>query len=140
MEDYSRDQLKPVKMPYHNSVMRGPEGTDVGDLDTYISEDESGFVVTQSAWMPDERTRAMLQAGAHVRLSVWQHPIPPLAVAVEAPFCEVCETETELRFGRFECPHGHRQGALKEVEAGERKTAEEQLREDFSPAPDNDAA
>jgi hypothetical protein len=26
-----------------------------------------------------------------MRMSVWQHPIPPLALAIEAPFCNACE-------------------------------------------------
>ncbi len=49
-------------------------------------------MVVHSGWMPNEEQVAQLGGGAHVRLSVWQYPIPPLAVSVEPPVC-ACHSE-----------------------------------------------
>lgn len=91
-------QLTPFKTPYSNALLRGPEGSDVGDLDVELRPDERGQAVSASAWELTERQREWIAAGAHIRLSVWQHPIPPLAVAVESPFCPECGLE--MVYGR----------------------------------------
>lgn len=89
-DDASEAQLTPIKTPHSNAVLRAPEGAegDVGDLHCELAVDP-GYqsVVTVSAWDLDDHQRELIAAGAHVRMSVWQHPIPPLALAIEAPFC-----------------------------------------------------
>lgn len=82
--------LVPMKTPLSNAVLRGPtEG--IGDLDCELTKDpQFGSVVTDSAWEMDDEQRRRVAAGAHVRLGVWQHPIPPLSVEIEAPFCASC--------------------------------------------------
>lgn len=88
-------QIEQTETPFSNSVLKGPEGTDVGDLACELTMDpHTETIVTVSAWQPDERQAQWLAAGAHLRMSVWQHPIPPLALAVEAPFCPSCEAPT----------------------------------------------
>lgn len=83
------DQLDPVAVPYHNLVMHGPPGTDVGDLSTWVGRDTDGYAATVSTWAPDARLRELIAAGANIRLTVNMHPTPPVAVEVEPPFCEL---------------------------------------------------
>jgi hypothetical protein len=135
-----RDQLTQGTYPPYNRVIHGPPGTDVGSLWIEVNEDtqsEPGrrFVVTASSWDLDDRQRAMIDAGAHIRLQMWTYPIPPVSVAVEAPFCG-CHDE-EMVFnddGGFSCRH------LVEVggDGDHDNDAEEQLRRDFSPATDDE--
>jgi hypothetical protein len=135
------DQLTQGTYPPYNRVIHGPPGTDVGSLWIEVNEDtesEPGrrFVVTASSWDLDDRQRAMIDAGAHLRVSLWVYPIPPMSVAVEAPFCG-CHGE-EMVFnddGGFSCRH------LLEVggDGDHDIDAEEQLRRDFSPAEDDEA-
>jgi hypothetical protein len=88
-EGRHEDQLDPVAVPYHNLVMKGPPGTGVGDLSTWVGADDDGYASTVSTWAPDERLRKLIAAGANIRLTVAQHPTPPVAVEVEPPFCEL---------------------------------------------------
>lgn len=151
------EQLSPIVTPFSNSILKGPEDTDVVDLACELAIDpEGGFTVTVSAWDLDERQRAWVAAGAHMRMSVWQHPIPPLALAVEAPFCPVCaapcvyvKSEQAFVCATGDCSNYRRNWLdvtsgvellLKpgDVAADDQgKTAEEQVREDFSPAPED---
>lgn len=83
-------QLQPMKGGRYNSVIKGPPGTEIGDLHIELEpymEGEQPAMITHSGWWPDEMHVRMLTAGAHIRLVVYQHPIPPLAVAVEPPVC-----------------------------------------------------
>jgi hypothetical protein len=83
--------LVPFKTPHSNSVLKGPT-EDVGDLDVELCEDPNFHtVVSDSAWGLDDGQRRRVAAGANIRLSVWQHPIPPLSVEIEPPFCDSCE-------------------------------------------------
>lgn len=108
MTDYNPEQLRPMKTPQSNLVMKGPKGTEVGDLDVELAEDTTHkSIVTVSAWELLDVHRDMIAAGGHIRLSVWQHPIPPLAVAVEAPFCDAdgAEMEFDQEHMTFKCPN-----------------------------------
>jgi hypothetical protein len=139
------DQLRPFRVPPSNAVLKGPEGTDVGDLDCELVRDtEEGFVVTISRWDLDQDLRAKLSAGAHIRLSVWQHPIPPLAVAVEHPFH--CGEEMIWRDGQFVCGDcgeaicagEHYSAELKlgdddDADGDDSRRAAKELRRDFRP-------
>jgi hypothetical protein len=140
-QDPHRDQLRQGTYPPYNRVIHGPPGTDVGSLWIEVNTDtesEPGrrLVVTASSWDLDDRQRAMIEAGAHLRVSMWVYPIPPMSVAVEAPFCG-CHAE-EMVFnddGGFSCRH------LLEVggDGDHDIDAEGQLRRDFSPAEDDEA-
>lgn len=139
-EGAAQDQLSPVKTPHTNAVLRGPEGTDVGDLDCELSIDpEYGSFVNVSAWDLDVRQRELIAAGAHLRMTVWQHPIPPLGLAVEAPFCESCDTMTIYVKSerRFACPNCR--GRVRPGEIDPKTDAERRVREDFRPAPDDES-
>lgn len=88
---YNALQLHPLKGGRYKTVFHGPEGTDIGDLHCDLEpyfQGERPAVVNHSGWMPNEEQVKMLEAGAHVRLAVWQQPIPPLAVSVEPPVCD----------------------------------------------------
>lgn len=135
-EGRHEDQLDPVAVPYHNVVMKGPPGTDIGDLSTWVGRDSDGYATTVSTWAPDERLRRLIAAGANIRLTVNMHPTPPVAVEVEPPFCEL-HRETKLwdddqqAFRCFACVHD---------EVNPRATPEA-LRRDFRPGerePDED--
>lgn len=96
MTDYNQDQLRPISTPFCNSILRGPPDTDIGDLPVeLIKEGPDGeeWICSASGWEMDERQRELVVAGAHMRMLVWQHPIPPLALAIEAPFCGECTTQ-----------------------------------------------
>lgn len=82
---YREDQLRPVKGGRYQTVLHGPPGTGIGDLHCHLLPDPDGSVVTQSGWQPSPEQIEQLRQGGHIRLSVWQHPIPPLAVGVEPP-------------------------------------------------------
>lgn len=88
-------QLDPLKGGRYTSVFHGPPGTDVGDLhcdlEPFMMED-GPVTINHSGWMPTMEHVAQLESGAHIRLTVWQHPIPPLAVSVEPPVCS-CHDE-----------------------------------------------
>jgi hypothetical protein len=142
-------QLRPLKGGRYKTVLHGPPGTEIGDLhcdlEPYV-EGEQPAMISHSGWMPDEVQAEMLAAGAHVRLSVWQHPIPPLAVSVEGPVCE-CHGE-EMSFLKpegetlfFACRHKVGEvmedpsspdiARLRREASG--ATAYDQLRRDFTP-------
>lgn len=148
-DGYEGHQIEQTVTPFSNSVLRGPEGTDVGDLACELAMDpHSESVVTVSAWQPNEQQAAWLAAGAHLRMSVWQHPIPPLALAVESPFCPECEAPTVFVKSErvFACatsgcslygrptPSTFKAGASA-ADAGS-MTPEQQVKADFAPAPD----
>lgn len=103
-----RDRLDPMQTPRSNIVMKGPDES-VGDLHSELSIDtyygEKGVVVSSSAWDLDERQRELVAAGAHIRLSLWQHPIPPMAVSIEAPYCGCSSPTVWVRDAKhFRCP------------------------------------
>jgi hypothetical protein len=118
-------------------VKRGLKSVDdLQDECDKVIEPGRRLVVTASSWDLDDRQRAMIEAGAHLRVSMWVYPIPPMSVAVEAPFCG-CHAE-EMVFnddGGFSCRH------LLEVggDGDHDIDAEGQLRRDFSPAEDDEA-
>jgi hypothetical protein len=136
-EGYHENQLLQGTYPPYDRVIHGPKGTDVGSLWIEVNVDEDRHVVTASSWNLDDRQRAMVEAGAHIRLSMWEYPICPVSVAVEAPFCE-CHAE-EMDYdedsGGFHCRHLTNAG---DTDASD-SDAEEQLRRDFSPEPDDEA-
>lgn len=89
-------QLSPLRGGRYNQVFHGPPGTDVGDLHCDLEPfimGETPITINHSGWQPSERHVRQLESGAHVRLTVWQHPIPPLAVSIEPPVCR-CHNET----------------------------------------------
>lgn len=126
--------LRPFQTPLSNSILKAPtEG--VGDLACELTTDPRfGSVVTDSAWGFDDEQRKRVAAGAHIRLGVWQHPIPPLSVEIEPPFCESCGSlkiyvaAEEGYFCGGDCPERDpRFGAAPDV------TALAQAHEDFTP-------
>lgn len=93
---YGPHQLRTLKGGRYTSEMHGPKGTDVGTLPVEFEptlEFGEPTTITHSGWMPNEEQQRQLSAGAHIRLSVWQHPIPPLAVGVEGPVCQCHDQE-----------------------------------------------
>lgn len=137
------DQLRQGTYPPYDKVIHGPQGTDVGSLWIEMNldtESEPGrkLVVTASSWDLDDRHRAMIEAGGHIRLSMWTYPIPPVSVAVEGPFCD-CHQE-EMRFneaeGGFFCRHQQEVGEHGTSSSGD---PEGDVRRDFSPEPDDGA-
>src|SRR3954452_17986731 len=92
------DQLVPVAMPYHNRVMKGRPGTDIMDVSTYVGPDAGGqLAITSLAYVLDDRQRAMVAAGAHVALQIWQVPMPPVALVIEGPYCDLHQIEKAWR-------------------------------------------
>lgn len=136
-----RDQLRQGTYTPYNRVIHGPPGTNVGSLWIEVNADDDNHVVTASSWDLDDRHRAMIDAGGHIRLSMWQYPICPVSVAVEAPFCECHDEEMEFNEhdGGFYCRHltevGDERSEHAEPDEGD---GFDQARRDFSPAEDDD--
>lgn len=108
--EYPEHQLIPQKGGRYATVFHGPPGTDIGDLHCDLepySEGGGAYVINHSGWRPTEEQVVQLDAGAHVRVSLWTHPIPPMAVSIEPPVC-VCHGEAMV-FDRDEagyyCSH-----------------------------------
>lgn len=135
--------LVPFKTPNSNAVLKGPsEG--IGDLDCELTEDpEFHSVITDSAWGLDDEQRARIGAGAHIRLGVWQHPIPPLSVEIEPPYCESCGapkvyvTAESAYFCAGACPERDPRFGPSPVMEIEEKSALDQAHADFTPDGDS---
>lgn len=130
-DDYPAHQLLPLKGGRYKDIIYGPAGTDIGNLYTdrepYMEGDRPA-VVTHSGWKLTEEQLAYLADGGHIRLAVFQHPIPPLAVSVEPPVCD-CHGESmnwspEDGFSCSQTPT-----------AGE-ESAEQDVRDSFKPGDD----
>lgn len=141
-DGYHEDQLLQGSYPPYDRVIHGPPGTDIGSLWIAVVADEENHVVTMSSWNLDDRQRAMIAAGGHVKLSMWTYPIPPVSVAIEGPFCECHQEEMQfdMHDGAFVCRYMRYIGDDHAADDGPASSAEEQLRRDFSPAPDDDEA
>lgn len=125
------DQLRPAVYPPYNHVMHGPPGTNVGSLWTNIAPDSEGFMLTSMPFNLDDRQRAMIEAGGHIQVNLWQVPMPPINVCVEGPFCD-CHGEEMLfdqESGGFHC------AAHKEV--GDDSSPLEAAHKEFEAAPDD---
>lgn len=108
--DYPPMQLRPGRNhPNANSKLHAPPGREdeVGSLECELADGGGGSVVTLSRWVLSDEQRKMIESGAHVRLGVWQHPIPPLAVSLEGPPCEECDREMtwDANLQTFTCAH-----------------------------------
>lgn len=99
------DQLVPVAMPYHNRVMQGPPGTDIQDVSTYVGPDASRqYAVTSLAYtLVDDRQREMIANGAHIVMEISQVPMPPVALIIEGPFCDLHQREKVWAEGSWHC-------------------------------------
>lgn len=132
---YGDEQLRPLKGGRYKTVFKGPPGTEIGDLhcdlEPYIEGDRPA-VINHSGWQPNEQQVAMLAAGGHVRLAVYQQPIPPLAVSVEPPVCTCHDLEMWWAPGarRFICQKEAEHAYAEAVD----DRAEDQVRRDFRPA------
>lgn len=116
MEDYPPHQLVPLKGGRYTTVLKGPPGSGVGDLHCDLEPFEQNNmkgVCSHSGWTTTPEQDLMLAAGAHVRVAVYQHPIPPLAVAVEPPICHCHGEKMDFFYdpdepdvsGTFSCRH-----------------------------------
>jgi hypothetical protein len=133
-DGYHPAQLRPVKGGRYVKVFHGPPGTDVGDLhcdlEPYMEGDRPA-IINHSGWMPSDDQLAQLAAGGHVRLSVFMHPIPPLAVWVEPPVDDQGRPLVWVpQLQAFLAPeHAGEHMASEEA----RKRAEADVRRDFRP-------
>jgi hypothetical protein len=129
---YPDYQLTPLKGGRYVTVLHGPPGTDVGDLHCDLEPYMEGgqpAIISHSGWLPTEEQIRRLKAGAHIRLAVFQHPIPPLAVSVEEPVCACHGHPMTLAGEAFVC----RYSDPADVEQVDKQEAEDQVRRDFSP-------
>jgi hypothetical protein len=142
-EDYPTTQLVKLRGGRYTTILKGPEGTDVGDLHCDLEPfEEAGMrgFVTHSGWMTSPEQDAMLAAGAHIRLAVYQHPIPPLAVSVEPPICGCHGEKMDFYYdpnegGSFTCRHvaGGDHEQTSNGSSAETGSGFEQAKADFRP-------
>lgn len=111
-ENYPPTQLVPIGGGRYQTVFHGPPDTDVGDLHCDLepyNQDGIKGIANHSGWLPNEVQAEMLKAGGHIRLTVFQNPIPPLAVNVEPPVCDCHGEKMDFYFdgeeGSFTCRH-----------------------------------
>lgn len=134
-DKYPDHQLTPLKGGRYTDIFHGPLGTDVGDLycdlEPYF-EGEKPAIINHSGWLASEEQARQLEAGAHIRLSVWSHPIPPLAVSVEPPVCDHCDRPMvwDSDDCGYYCPDVQASGRAADPKAA----AEKEVRDSFSPA------
>jgi hypothetical protein len=141
-EHYPPTQLVPLGGGRYVTVFHGPEGTEgVGDLHCELEPFEEGGmkgIKNHSGWKPDDIQAEMLKAGGHVRLTVYQNPIPPLAVSVEPPVCECHGEKMDFYFdgeeGSFTCRHVSGGDTHEPSSNGSSASALQQAKDDFSPA------
>jgi hypothetical protein len=135
--DYPPHQLLPQVGGRYVTILHGPPGTDVGNLACDlepVQEGTSRFVVTHSGWRATDEHLAQLAGGAHVRLSVWQHPIPPLAVTVEPPVCG-CHGESMEWSTAVDGGSGAYVCMVEADKEPQPKTPYDQAKEEFKPGP-----
>lgn len=144
--NYPPTQLVPLGGGRYITVFHGPEGSDVGDLHCDLepyNEDGIKGIKNHSGWKPDEAQVAMLAAGAHVRLSVYQHPIPPLAVSIEPPVCECHGEKMDFYFdgeeGSFTCRHISGGDTDEPSSNGNPTQALQRTKDEFRPAGGDDS-
>lgn len=86
--------LDPIETPHTNATLKAPPGMEESvrplRLELCLDPDDR-TLVSVSAWDLDDKQRDLIAAGAHLRLGVWQHPIPPLSLQIEPPFCDTCK-------------------------------------------------
>jgi hypothetical protein len=129
--EYPGHQLIPQQGGRYTTVFNGPEGTDVKPLPCELADDGFGHVVNSSGWRPTDQQKAQLLAGAHIRLAMWTHPIPPVAVCVDPPVCR-CHGDDMLFDTTDEGYYcAHTPTARRE----EKKSAFTQAKSDFTPQP-----
>lgn len=145
-EVYPPTQLVPLGGGRYKTVFHGPEGTDVGDLHCDLEPfDQDGIkgIANHSGWRPDDAQAEMLKAGGHIRLTVFQHPIPPLAVNIEPPVCECHGEKMDFYFdgeeGSFTCRHVSGGDQHESSRNGSSATALDQAHDEFTPASDDAA-
>lgn len=109
-DDYPEYQLQPgVGHPKANRILKAPEGMEdeCGDLECEVLDTDNVGTVTMSRWLLTDEHRQMLVNGAHVRLEICQHPMPPVALSIEGPPCPECgrEMRWDERMDAFYCAH-----------------------------------
>lgn len=74
--------MKPTQQATNNGILRAPEGMDVFALPVTRMLFADGTEAVASYWRPNEHERALLAAGAPVRLLVIGVTHPPLQIGV----------------------------------------------------------
>lgn len=145
--EYPEHQLVPLKGGRYQRVFHGPPGTDVGDLHCdlepvgeVVDGEQKTWVVNHSGWEPSDEQIAQLSAGGHIRLSVYMHPIPPLAMSIEPPVdADGSPMIWNQRLGAYVTAGlarniEQRQGEMDaEDDRDTARRAEEEVRRDFRP-------
>jgi hypothetical protein len=100
--------LEPVQTPHTNVVMHAPPGheDEVGDLHVELVSHEGRYLATVATFDLTDEQRLRVASGARIQLHLLQHPMPPVGLQVEPPYCE--KDGTLMVFvkaaGEYACP------------------------------------
>lgn len=105
--------MDPKDTPDCNFTYTGPT-PEIGDLRVQRAK-EDGQRVVFSFWDTSEQERALVAAGADLKLGIWNNePIPPVSLDIVTPYCPrgceiACDLVTDDRSGTqvFACPRCH---------------------------------
>jgi hypothetical protein len=72
--------MKPRRTEHTDRVFRLPGGTEDNDLWVYDIPYEDGTNIIASVWEPTYEEREAIYNGENVRLLIWGHGMPPVAI------------------------------------------------------------
>lgn len=74
--------MKPVETAHTNRRFMLPGGTEENDLPLCATEDEEGYSILVSTWLPTDEEREKIVQGYPIELVVWGMSHPPVSIAV----------------------------------------------------------
>lgn len=87
--------MKPIDIKGATIKMNAPPGApDVITVSARAAE-RLGYPCLETAWLPDERERQLMEDGQPVILSCMGRGMPPVLITVEPHTCDVCMLEVE---------------------------------------------
>lgn len=84
--------MRPVKTPETNVIYTLPGGNEDNFL--HACRVDAGHIYSDWELKPNER--ALIRAGARLRLTILTEPIPPVALELCPPACRTCKAGMEL--------------------------------------------
>jgi hypothetical protein len=88
------NMLVPIRHEHSNTVMLVVPGTGVEDLHVELVEGgDEGQTVVLPTWDLTDEQRQCIADGAQLTLVILQHPMPPVALALDGPFEAIHEDD-----------------------------------------------
>ena len=93
--------MKPIRTPQTTTTYVLPGGNE----DNFLPAEHLDDGVVKSVWTATPEERALIAGGARIALLIWGSLVPPVALALEEPFCPVCREQMKwnVELQRFAC-------------------------------------